>query len=186
MTDKQYVDSYAFDVELEDKEIRLDIYQSGIKTEVKAQGKKESYRFFKLLTSVKPENLEETIQMLRNKQVLAITDLNNESFDDLVINEPLLFLKTRLLKRKNKVLQKVYCENVVNNMCYIHTYIIGINTYTGELKAIPMQNMGLWNEKKVQDLQEMGYFHVTETCLMDYLHSLEHKTIKLERTNKNS
>ena len=183
MNIKQYIDAYAFDVDLDETGLRLDLYSSGIRTEINNYGKKESYRFFEPLFSGYPEHLESMIKMLRVNRAFAVSDLVNDSFDNLIIDKPLGMYKVQFFKPKNKVLQKIYCEKVVDDMCYLYTYVIMINTHTGQLKAVFMQSMGLWDEEKVRDLEKNGYYHISDTCLMDYLQSLGNKSIKLERIN---
>lgn len=174
--------SYCYDIVLDKLGVRLDIYNSEVKTEVNSKGKLVSYRTFDILFSGYPENLALDIQLLREADAFSITDVENDSFTGLVCKNPLVDLKVHKFKRKNKILQKIYEERVVDSMCIIYLFVLMINTSTGALKIVPMGNLGLTSEAKEEKLKEHGYEHITDTCLMNYLDAIEkNKPIRLER-----
>lgn len=183
---QSYADYYFYDINLDELGLRLDIYRSGVQNRKNAQGKVESKRFFDLIDSIYLESTEEiatTIKRLRDMGYLSLTNLENKSFDNIICNKPFNDLKLLKLKKKYKVLKKVYEEKVVDGMCHLVTYLVVINMLSGTQKIMPMGSLGLTSEEKIANLQINGYQHISHSFLMNYLDDLNNKPLELKLTN---
>lgn len=85
------------------------------------------------------------------------------------------------------LLEKSFCEDVIDGVCHIITYATFVDVRTGEIKTIKIKDLGMTNEEKVEDLLAHGFKDINNSYLRKFIWAIDTnltKPISLTRLKK--
>lgn len=173
-----------YDISLDDEGFRIDLFKEEIITK-KVDNKIETFRTFKTIESNYTDDLEGSVKKLQEKGYINGSKVIPEDYLGVEINNPVLKLKLLLLRKKIKLLEKIYTYEVIDNFCYIKTYMTYINLDNGLVNYLYLGSLGIYHEDKINDLNNKGYIFIKDSSLNEHLNTL-HQNKKMVLNRKKS
>ena len=177
----------VFDVVVnENNQLQIDLYKVELNRRNKEQ--KQDYYRFTLLDSLPMEvdHISDTIQSLNEQGIQSYIEYDPSNFFIPLVNVGYSF-RALTLPFSHELLETVYDEVIIDDICYLYLYITYINVKTGEVKALKVNNMGMFSFEKEKLLKECGYKHIGSSFLGNFLitmNSKEEKPFSLNRRKK--
>lgn len=176
---------YAYDIVVnEENNLEVNIY----KVDLIREGKKTFYRF-SFIKSIPVLNgeLNPIIKKLKVNDVVSIIRFKDSDFSCEFSNTKYSY-QSFFLSTNHQMLEKVFDEVIMDNICYIHIYITYVNVNNGEVKALKMDDFGQFTEEKETILKQLGFKHIANSYLGNYLDKINtsnKKPFTLKRRKKN-
>lgn len=166
----------TYDINInENNELVIDLYNVNIRREGK-----NSFYDYNLLQSflTTPEDISTKILNLsQENNVFSSIRINPTDFH---LDEGNAFytLYSNILPLKNKLLEKVYDEVIIDVVCHIFLYVTYINVFTGEISAIKVNDLGIYSQELESYLEKKGYKYIPNSFLGNYLNNLDSQKSK--------
>lgn len=159
-------------------ELQLDLYDVSLVNKI-VNNKYSSYYSFKLTNEIVLDeiSLSEYIEELKKESIKSIIRYIPSDFLTLAGGIKNSF-RALLLPFSYELLEQVYDEVIIDNVCYIHLYITYVNVRTGEIKALKTKDFGSYSLEKEEFLKQSGYKHIGNSFLGNYLDTLNSKEEK--------
>ena len=132
-----------------------------------------------------PDDIENYIGSLKSERYCSMNQFK-ESNINLISCNPLINFKLLLLSKNHKVLEKVYDEVIIDNVCYLNVYLFYINMNNGKTYVINTGLVGVYNDVVIDYLNTFGYKHIKESSLYLYVNELKNvsvltKTLRIKK-----
>lgn len=189
---KNSVDSYnvisstmVYDIIVNDNnELQLNLYNVSLINR-RVNKKKISFYSFELISEnvLDISSLPSCIEKLRKEKITSKSSYTPSDFLALAGGVKNSF-RALLLPISHKLLEQIYDEVIIDNVCYIYLYITYVNVKTGEVKALKISDFGSYSLEKEEYLNQSGYKHIGSSFLGHYLdtfNSKEEKPFSLTR-----
>lgn len=152
-----------------DNQLEVNLY----KVELIREDNNSFYSFTLLNTiPVLDGHLKPIIKKLKEKNYISTTRFKASNFACPYSNSKYA-IHSLILPIHHQLLEKVFDEVIIDNMCYINLYITYVNVNTGEVKSLKVGELGVQNEAKETMLEQLGFKYIPDSYLGNYLDEMD-------------
>lgn len=123
-------------------------------------------------TAVSPQDLPKVIEDLRKKDYFSLTRLKPTAFGFEEGSIPYL-MRSVILPIRNKLLEKVYYETIIDGICHIVLYVTYVNVNTGEIFALKANDLGIYSEELEAKVESREFKHINSSFLGTYANKMD-------------
>ena len=154
---KKEIENRAYDIIINGANQVVILKYKVLDTEYRDHHKQRNYyRKYLYLGMEIPDDIEASICHLQSLGYLHINHFKPADFNVLT-NHPLVQIKLMLLARNHKILEKVYGEEIVDDINHIVSYITYVDMRTGEISFMKVADLGVYSDEIISDAEYFGY-----------------------------